>query len=84
MGTIDSDYRRVILRKYNEGFTHGNFQNRIALIVLRTIESSEVSFNDAKAKAIHKSLNFFKNKDLVYIPGEIDDVDLELLQIYSL
>lgn len=86
MGTIDSDYRRVILRKYNEGFTHGNFQNRIALIVLRAIESSEVSFSNDKIKAIHQSLNYFKDKDLVYIPGEKDDIDidLELLQIYSL
>lgn len=86
MGTIDSDYRRVILRKYNEGFTHGNFQNRIALIVLRAIESSEVSFSDEQIKAIHGSLNYFKDKDLVYIPGEKDDIDidLELLQIYSL
>ncbi|WP_027471487.1 RNA-directed DNA polymerase [Saccharicrinis fermentans] len=86
MGTIDSDYRRVILRKYNEGFTHGNFQDRIALIVLRAIDSSEVSFNNDKIKAIHESLNYFKDKDLVYIPGEKDDIDidLELLQIYSL
>ncbi|GAF03619.1 hypothetical protein JCM21142_52298 [Saccharicrinis fermentans DSM 9555 = JCM 21142] len=67
MGTIDSDYRRVILRKYNEGFTHGNFQDRIALIVLRAIDSSEVSFNNDKIKAIHESLNYFKDKDLVYI-----------------
>ncbi len=87
MGTIDQDYRRVILRKYNEGFTHGsNFQERIALIVLRAIESSDISSNDAKVKAVHKSLNYFKDKDLVYIPGEKDDIeiDLELLQIYSL
>lgn len=86
MGTIDSDYRRVILRKYNEGFTHGNFQERIALIVLRAIESSEIESNDTKVQAVHKSLNYFKNKDLVYIPGEKDDIeiDLELLQIYSL
>lgn len=84
MGTIDNDYRRVILRKYNEGFTHGNFQKRIALIVLRAIESSEISFSDTQAQAVHKSLNFFKNKDLVYIPGEKEDIDLEFLQIYSL
>lgn len=87
MGTIDKDFRRVILRKYNEGFTHGcNFQERIALIVLRAIESSEILFNDSKVKAIHESLNYFKDKDLVYIPGEKDDteIDLELLQIYSL
>lgn len=87
MGTIDQDYRRVILRKYNEGFTHGsNFQERIALIVLRAIDPSVINFNDQKAKAVHDSLKCFKDKDLVYIPGEKDDIeiDLELLQIYSL
>ncbi len=86
MGTIDLDYRRVILRKYNEGFTHSsNFQERIALIVLRAIETSEISSKDAKVKAVHQSLNYFKDKDLIYIPGEKDDIeiDVELLQMYS-
>lgn len=87
MGTIDEDYRRVILRKYNDGFTNGsNFQERIALIVLRAIESSDISSEDAKVKAVHNSLNYFKDKDLIYIPGEKNDIeiDLELLQMYSL
>lgn len=86
MGTIDPDYRRVILRKYNEPFTRGNFQERIALIVLRSFDPSGISFISDKDKAIHKSLYRNKNKDLVFIPGEVDEseTDLELLQIYSL
>lgn len=86
MGTIDFNYRRVILRKYNESFTHGNFQERTALIVLRAFEYTVIRFNKDKNKAMHKSLNQFKDKDLVYIRGEKDDdeIEIELLQIYSL
>lgn len=86
MGTVDLNYRRVILRKYNESFTNGNFQERIALIILRSFDSTSISFKNVKNVAMHKSLNHFKDKDLVYIPGEYDDseVDMELFQIYSL
>ncbi len=86
MGTIDDDYRRVILRKYNEDFTNGHFQERVALIVLRAFETSDIKFKNSKSESIHKSLNRFKDKDFVYIPGEKNDseIDLELLQIYSL
>ncbi len=86
MGTIDIDYRRVIQRKYNDDFTQGNFQERVALIVLRSFESSDLSLKNDRIKAVHNSLNYFKDKDLVYIPGEKDDseLDIELLQMYSL
>ena len=86
MGSIDINYRRVLRRKYNNSFTRGKFQERIALITLRSFETSIINFKDEKRKAMHKSLYQFKDKELVYIPGEINesDVDLELLQIYSL
>jgi hypothetical protein len=86
MGTIDLNYRRVILRKFNDSFTNGNFQKRIAMIVLRSFESSEISFKNIEDKAVHISLNHFKDKELVYILGERDDseIDITLLQIYSL
>lgn len=86
MGSIDKGYRRVILRKYKDGFIHGNFQERLALITLRAFESDDVFSSRNSSLAIHKSLNKFKHKDLVYIAGDNDntEIDLEFLQINSL
>lgn len=86
MGTIDTEYRRVLLRKYNNHFTQGNFQERIALIVLRAFETEDINIKDDRKKAIHRSLNYFKDKDLVFIPGEKEelDMDIEIAQMYSL
>lgn len=86
MGSIDINYRRVILSKYKENFARGHFQERITLIVLRGFETEDIFNKKSPHKAIHKSLHIFKNKDLVYIAGEhdSDELEIELQQIYSL
>lgn len=86
MGSIDINYRRIILSKYKEGFARGHFQERIILIVLRGFEKEDILKKKSPHEAIHKSLHNFKNKDLVYIAGgqDSEELEIELQQIYSL
>jgi hypothetical protein len=86
MGSIDINYRRIILSKYKEGFARGHFQERITLIVLRGFETEDIFNKRSPHEAIHKSLHKYKNKELVYIAGDQDneELEIELQQIYSL
>ena len=89
LSSIDFGYRRVVLRKFEEGFTRGYFQNRIALIALRAFSPSLINL-----KKTHKKLKFssqftfkFKDKDLIFVQGfdENSDNDGNLIdQLYSL
>jgi len=89
MCSVDHGYRRVILRKFGEGFAHGYFQNRIALVSLRNfppeiIDESNISKTLSTA---HKFTHHFKDKDLVFVQGfdETDeDSDEDLEQLYSI
>ncbi len=88
MCSVDLEYRRVILRKYEEGFTHGYFQNRIALVALRSfrpeivIGKTEPSLNKS-----HEFSHKKKDRDLVFVRGfdEFDNANGEASeQLYSL
>lgn len=68
LSTVDNNFKRIILRKLEENFTSGYFQNRAALIALR-------SFNllEPKKESIHPALSNsfpftskFGHKDLVF------------------
>jgi len=85
--SVDLNYKRVIIRKFGEGFTHGYFQNRIALISLRTFDTKliKTKYVNASLKNAHEFTNMFKNKDLVYIQGfNEDDDDNFIEQLYSI
>lgn len=83
LSTIDKNFKRIILRKLEENFTTGYFQNRAALIALR-------SFNllEPKKEAIHPALSSsfpftskFGNKDLVfYHDNELINEDQDLIE----
>lgn len=85
--SVDNNYRRVICRKFAENFTHGYFQNRAAMISLRSFDSKNIP-----QKHIHASLKYapeftnrFKTKDLVYIHGFDEEENNEVLdQLYSI
>lgn len=85
--SVDDNYKRVILRKFTEQFTHGYLQNRISLISLRSIDPSLIPL-----KSIHPSLkksfrftSYYKDKDLVYIYGfEADKENDNFEQLYSI
>ncbi len=87
MCSIDKNYRRVILRKFEEQFMRGYFQNRATLIALRKFSSELVDKNkitDESLKNSHEATNKYGNKDLIYVHGyEEDDAD-EIEQLYSL
>lgn len=68
LSTVDKNFKRIILRKFEEKFTNGYFQDRAALVALR-------SFNllEPKKESIHPALSSsfpftskFGNKDLVF------------------
>lgn len=86
--SVDSNYRRVILRKFGEGFTHGYFQNRISLISLRTFHKSLVkkTYIDKSISKAHEFTHKYKNKDLVFISGfEENESDEDFIeQLYSI
>lgn len=85
--SVDANYIRVILRKFGEGFTHGYFQNRIALISLRKFDTALIVADkiDDSLKNAHAFTNKFKTKDLVYIQGFDESDDDELIeQLYSI
>lgn len=88
MGSVDEKYRKVILRKYGENFTHGYFQNRIALISLRSFPTNIIpkKYINPSLLEAHEFLYRFKDKDLVYILGatEEKDNDNDFEQLYSI
>jgi len=75
MCSVEIGYRRVTLRKFEEKFTHGYFQNRIALICLRSFNTDIIDKNhmDSTLKYAHDFLHKFKNKDLIFIHGSSED-----------
>lgn len=85
--SVDKNYKRVILRKLTEKFTHGYFQNRISLISLRSISSSLIPL-DSIDISLKKSFHFtshYKDKDLVYIYGfDEREEDDNFEQLYSI
>ena len=88
LSTVDKGYRRVILRKFQERFTHGYFQNRLSLISLRSFDPSLININNLhdSLKSSLRTLHNHKDKDLVYVPF-LGDGLLQLFiphQIYSL
>ena len=88
LSSVDSNYRRVILRKFGEGFTHGYFQNRISLISLRAFHKSLVkkAFIEESISKAHEFTHRYKNKDLVFVSGFEEDENSEnfIEQLYSI
>jgi hypothetical protein len=71
MCSVDEKYRKILLRKFNDGFAHEYFQNRTALISLRKFDAENID-KDRIAKSINKSHEFtskYKHKDLVFVLG---------------
>ncbi|REH43392.1 reverse transcriptase (RNA-dependent DNA polymerase) [Tenacibaculum gallaicum] len=83
LSTVDKHFKRILLRKLEENFTTGYFQNRAALIALR-------SFNliEPKKEVIHLALSNsfaftskFGYKDLVfYHEIELNPEDQDLIE----
>ncbi len=88
MCSVDLEYRRVILRKYEEGFTHGYFQNRIALVALRWFPSEIViGKTEPSLERSHEFSHKNKDRDLVFVRGfdEFEYLNDEVNeQLYSL
>lgn len=88
LSSVDDKFRRVILRKYGEDFTHGYFQNRLTLISLRSFPTDLVSKKHTNPSLIfaHEFLYNYKDKDLVYIQGAINEENEEndFEQLYSI
>jgi hypothetical protein len=86
--SVDINFKRVILRKFGEGFTHGYFQNRITLICLRWFPTDIIPSKNVigSLSKTHEFLHKFKNKELVYVPGmkEEDDLEDDFEQLYSI
>lgn len=86
--SVDSGYRRVILRKFAEGFAQGYFQNRISLISLRSFPTDII--NSSKiTPTLNYSIDYthrFKNKDLVFVQGFDENEETSDLfeQLYSI
>tara|TARA_B100002049_G_C16082024_1_gene377678 strand:- start:1702 stop:4092 length:2391 start_codon:yes stop_codon:yes gene_type:complete len=81
LSSVDKNFKRIILRKFEENFTNGYFQNRASLIALRSFDKLE-----PRRDAIHSSLSNsfpytskFGHKDLVFyhdIEINYDEQDL--------
>lgn len=85
MGSIDENYRRIILDKYKKyEFIKGEFQKRLALITLRSFHTEDVCSENSLDTSVHKSLYENKDKDLVFVNGESDEDYSDLIQMYSL
>lgn len=85
MGSIDENYRRIVLEKYkNTEFLKGEFQKRLALITLRNFHTDDVCSKNSTDISIHKSLYKNKEKELVFVNGESDKDCSDLIQMYSL
>lgn len=75
MCSIDKNYSRVVIRKFKEGFTHGYFQNRLAMISMRAFDDSIVAM-DKVDLSLDKSFRFtnqYGHKDLVFVQGFHED-----------
>lgn len=89
MCSVDEKYRKVLLRKFNDGFAHEYFQNRTALICLRKFDAENID-KDKIVKSINKSHEFtnkYKHKDLVFVLGFDENNDEEenyFEQLYSI
>lgn len=84
--SIDNNYKRVLLRKFSEDFTHGYLQNRISLIALRSLSPSLIPPNSVNP-TLTKSFpftNHYSDKDLVYIYGAVDKDNEDFEQLYSI
>lgn len=85
MGSIDENYRRIILDKYKKTeFIKGEFQKRVALITLRNFHTEDVCSESSVDNSVHKSLYENNDKDLVFVNGESDEDYSDLIQMYSL
>lgn len=90
MSAVDKNYRRIILRKFQEGFTRGSFQCRLTLIALRSFNTDIVKkeYIPSSLNSAHKYTHKFGEKDIIYIPGAVSDADDEsnqiIDQLYSL
>lgn len=83
LSSVDKNFKRIILRKFEEKFTTGYFQNRASLIALR-------SFNllEPKKEAMHPTLSSsfpftskFGHKDLVFYRDiELINDDQDLIE----
>lgn len=88
--SVNIEYRRIVIRKLEEGFTNGYFQNRIALITLRKFPSELLHrvCTHPSLKESHLFTHKFKDRDLVFVPGFVEneeDMDDETEdQLYSL
>jgi len=88
LSTVDKNFKRILLRKLNENFTDGYFQNRVSLIALRSfnlIEPQEHALHDS-LKESFRFTSKFGNKDLVYYNDlEITGNESELIeQLFSI
>ncbi|WP_417559090.1 RNA-directed DNA polymerase [Mesoflavibacter zeaxanthinifaciens] len=88
LSTVDKNFKRILLRKMGENFTDGYFQNRAALVALRSFNLVEPS-----RESIHESLkdsfqytSKFGEKDLVhYHDLDISDNESDLIdQLFSI
>lgn len=85
MGSIDENYRRIILDKYkNTDFIKGEFQKRIALITLRNFNTEDVCAESSVDSLVHKSLFTNNDQELVFVNGDSDEDFSEIIQMYSL
>lgn len=85
MGSIDENYRRIILEKYKKTeFIKGEFQKRVALITLRNFHTDDVCSENSVDTSVHKSLYENKDKELVFVNGESEEDYSDLIQMYSL
>ncbi|MEJ0057630.1 MAG: hypothetical protein WDN75_19485 [Bacteroidota bacterium] len=88
MSAIDVDYRRVILRKFQEGFTRKDFQGRAALIALRSFPANLIASEhiSKESSVAHEFTHRFKDKDLVFVEGALEEDDLDDFsdQLYSM
>lgn len=90
MCSIDHGYRRVILRKFGEHFTHRYFQNRAALISLRAFPADIIDSKiiDKTLVHAHQFTHRYKNKDLIFVQGfeenEEENLEYSIEQLYSI
>lgn len=83
LSTVDKNFKRILLRKIEEGFSTGYFQNRASLIALRSFSLIEPK-NESIHPALSSSFPFtakFGNKDLVFYHDiELNHEDKDLIE----
>lgn len=83
LSTVDKNFKRILLRKVDEGFARDYFQNRASLIALRSFNLTE-----PKKESIHPALSNsfaftskFGDKDLVFYHDiELNHDDMDLIE----